>query len=126
MIDWNKIKEKWPKSYNKIIKDLCLTYDDFTNKLYFSTLYELYEYKHWICFCDLVDFFDSWGIIIYITYFNNDTIGNFFCMYDYRICNAETAENYYSSEGIINRNDAKIQAVYKAFEILEKQLEGKR
>lgn len=106
-INWNEIKEKYPKSFYKIVDyhfNIELI-DDLDNSNIFRDF----------CYCDIEEFFDSQNYIIVIDY-NTD---NNFCIdiYQNEYC-------LYSSYKILfeNRIKAKEQAIYKAFEILEESL----
>jgi hypothetical protein len=118
-IDWNLIKRKYPKAYEKFLK---------TDKYNYG--FGFFIPKD-ICFCDIEKFFDSLGIITEIVYCSK-TFQNIYddpCWYYIiqkkdMITNefkgfVEIIEKYY-----FTRQEAKEQAILKAFEILENKLKG--
>lgn len=123
MIDINKIKTECPKAfkvfkeylnnkYNELDKDSIVFIDD-------KGLYTQYDYddpKNYICFCDIVDFFDKQGIIISIYHSIKDN-SLFLYVIDY---NKDNESNGMCS--IKTRPEAQAEATYDAFQILEERL----
>jgi hypothetical protein len=113
-IDWDKIKNECPKAYKLFLK--------YKGLLDINVLLKKRSLKHMTevklincnsCFCDIVDFFDEHDIIIELHY-----LGGWYFWH----CNkAADWKGYYAkSEKGQKRNEARLQAIYKAFEILEK------
>ena len=89
-MNWNLIKEKYPKS--EALIDKCIRTDR-----------------------DLYDFFDEQDIIIEIGYFSE--VGEFsYATYKYALPNGVSLDSGY---GYKTRTEAEEQAFIKAFEILE-------
>lgn len=109
-IDWNKIKKEYPKSYNKFMNDNNLTLYNMGN----NEFYPFGENDEDICYCDLEKFFDDNGIINEINYWHKDC-------YNFTITNYKTNRILYEEQvgKIQSRQEAKLQAIYKAFEIME-------
>jgi hypothetical protein len=101
-IDFDIIKRKCPKSYDKFLTDIA----------------KVYNKKFTFCYCDLERFFDENGIIIeigiiqeYKTFYSD--------LYNHKF------ENIYSGwcdKIWLSRDEAKEQAIYKAFGIMEASL----
>ncbi len=96
-IDWKLIKEKYQKSYKDCIQFAISSDDEF----------------HFNCFCDFEKFFDDNRVFIEIIYkqnYEHDIVD-----WEFAICNNVIICGFKS------RQEAKEQAIYKAFEILEYQ-----
>ena len=114
-IDLKEIKNKYPKGFEKLLfyhfdKDYPDEINQESKKYMIDT----------ICYCDIEKFFDDNGIIISILYRNvisNNIDKWYFKMYD------DYGND--TSEGCKTRSEAKEQAIYKAFKILEERLNGK-
>jgi hypothetical protein len=122
-IDWKEIKEKYSNALEKYCKYFNIYYyEDFD-----TCFYEESEFKHndgsclilpvRKCYCDIEKFFDDNGVIITIdsAYMKQYW---FVIETDQKIYNHEV--DCYSS-----RQEAKEQAIKKAFEILEEQLKAR-
>ena len=113
-INWEEIKERYPNSY-KMLGIWIISY-----KFKSIGWAEPKDYEQ-LCYCDLEKFFDDNGIIIEI-------LANFdymegFNRFSWSITGKNiNRENTYSKIDYETRNEAKEQAIYKAFEILEKRL----
>ena len=114
-IDWNKINTNYENSVKEFLIWLSKKY---SNK--FLLEMNCIPNENTICYCDLEKFFDDNGIIISILYRNvisNNIDKWYFKMYD------DYGND--TSEGCKTRSEAKEQAIYKAFKILEERLNGK-
>jgi hypothetical protein len=105
-INWQEIKEKYPKAINILMEWIHKRNQDYTNKV-------IINFKE-LCYCDLEKFFKD-----------NDIEINIMKLY----IDGEYVINIFTCDGINNdfrkykKDDkAKEQAIYKAFEILEQQL----
>lgn len=138
-INWNEIKEKYPKSYNKAI---------FANASYWETETQKITKQHeqdvidYLCYCSLENFFDKNSIEIFIKklYKTNHKKtwlkeGNYrYWILIHKKINVENithkinikSEIITSQRCYASRNESKEQAILKSFEILEKQLEEKK
>ena len=108
-IDWKKIEKECPKSYEKILVYLNNIPGDYI-----------------ICYCDLEKFFDENGIIIninknYICKPDNVDFEYYKNSWNYNIIIQDKIP-YYQHTILHSRDEAKLEAVYKAFEIMEKLL----
>ena len=115
-IDWNEIKEKYPKAYNKFITENNLVEDITGGKLKLlkdcidvDNGYDISEASS-ICYCDLEKLFDDNGYRIYYTSDNRYDISKY---NEYDIL-----ETIFISE-VIDKLIIKQQAILKTFEILE-------
>jgi hypothetical protein len=125
---WKEIKEKYPKGYMKFYKYRKEFFDnDKTHgnedlgkltKPFFESIINSY------CYCDLETFFDENGIIILIIYCDYDEAKNY-QRFSFDIINKQT-NNLLSDKNIYydTRPEAQLEAVKKAFEILNQQLEN--
>lgn len=112
MIDWNRAEKEYPKSYEKFLDYLRNGW-----RLHYKGLPLL----NYVCFCDFEKFFDDDNDII-IRYKYYERTG----MHSYIIYVKKYAKIIENDECYTNYEYCKTQAIYKAFEILEKQLENKR
>ena len=120
-INWKEIKEKYPKGYEKLVKHLEKFYSDFYGEYRKISIDETlhiesscdHDYRD-ICYCDLEKFFDEHGIIINVFYDNN-------YFEKYIKIDVNNYRKIYRNV-LDNRNEAKLKAVKKAFEILETTL----
>lgn len=112
-IDWNKIKNEYPESYNK--------YKDWIQGgMHYLTEKEITQGT---CYCDLEKFFDDNEIKICITYCEYcHTTTDQLKEWGYKI---HETRSYYYEEIYCTRKEAKEAAIYKAFEIMEDKLNGK-
>lgn len=104
-IDWNSIKEKYPKSIKNLMRWISIKNQD-GNKIIinFSQL----------CYCDIEKFFDEKGIMIIIDL----RLGGWI----YFIATLDDNNNNKNSKyerDLNSRNEAKEKAIYAAFQILE-------
>jgi hypothetical protein len=99
-IDWIRINDNYIRAYEKF-------YNDIIRKGKLGD----------ICYCDLERFFDDNGIIIFINFYYYKNKFKFWIKYNIN-------DMVESSEFDVRLN-AKLEAVKKAFEILEKQLKDK-
>lgn len=110
-INWQEIKEKYLNGY----KQFCMHYYGWDNGTYESCNHLINDYYEFNpCYCDLEKFFDDNGIIINYEKMNDDFEYSWY--YNIRVNNEEFEEE---PEEFENRQKAKQQAIYKAFEILE-------
>jgi len=123
---WQEIKEKYPKGWNLfknfIRMENCLT--KLNNKLKVGVWFnDKYNYRN-ICYCDIEKFFDAQGIIILIIYCDYDEAKNY-QRFSFDIINKQT-NNLLSDKNIYydTHHESKLEAVKKAFEILNNQLEN--
>jgi hypothetical protein len=117
-IDW-KIKEKYPKAYSKFIKDNNYVEVKISTGVEFvAKNYNLdFGYYELLCYCDIEKFFDDNGIKIHIEpfpLFHNDTLYR----YEYEILRRGFT-TITSDLNFNTRQEAQVQAIYKAFEIME-------
>jgi len=103
-IDYKKIKKECPKSFNKFLDDCGCTY------------------PHWmgnLCYCDFEKFFDDNGI--YIKTVPNDYNNKTFAFEIEKHKNEDFGliKLFQSDYIYIFRPEAKKQAIYKAFSIME-------
>ncbi len=106
-IDWNLIKNKYPKAYKKITFNFKLQNKGAKPKFYLENDF---------CYCDLEKFFDDNGIFI--------TIPLYVTKFCYLIF-FKGIKGFQAISGELPRDEAKEQAIYKACEVLEKALEQK-
>lgn len=133
-IDFDLIKQKYPKAFDKFINYL-IEIKNLHGNLYFieNIIYNLLNDKNFICYCDLEKFFDNNNIIIEIcldirVLFSNEKkwfvnfffINKLFQIEIIQLNNSET-DFYFNT-----RDEAKEQSVLKAFEILKEQLNENR
>lgn len=112
-IDWNKIKKECPESYNKYLNFIFnkniikyILNDEDLEK----NIEDLIEES---CYCDLEKFFDDNMVIIVIEFDYNN--------FEYRIDNFNNEPYYKPVNSSKSRQEAKEQAIYKAFEIMEQK-----
>jgi hypothetical protein len=117
---WKEIKEKYPKGYMKIKKHLdpdCIVggYHLLKYNGVFKDGFLEVDY----CYCDIEKFFDEQGIIINYDKCSDDFIEHW--LYTIRM------KNFYDESGydFYSRNEAKLEAIKKAFEISE-EMENKK
>jgi hypothetical protein len=91
-IDFDTIKRKYTKSYDKFIKDIA----------------KVYNKKFTFCYCDIEEFFDENNIHIVSDWTN----GMYFCEIKY------PGTCYYGND-YDTRPESQSEAIYKAFEIME-------
>ena len=118
-IDWNEIKEKYPKIWKIFLKKINVEYFVSPMGYQFLRKYNEYtcQYDIDICYCDIEKFFDDNELLILLDYEYKNMQKDKYWFY--------IVENYDSEENreIYNSRDkAKEQAIYKAFEILEQQI----
>jgi hypothetical protein len=117
-IDWNKIKNESFLALEKFL--FWLQKNDYfqgyrSDSAFAMHLFELLELNP-VCYCDLEKFFDDNNLIITYKY-----LGGWYWIYIEQ--SADWKGYLYSNvSGIKTRDEAKQQAIYKAFEILEKEL----
>ena len=121
-IDFNLIKQKYPKSLKLfiafLIKNKNLKGDNnFIEICVFKMLL-----KNQICYCDLERFFDDNGIIIDIIYDSDEN--NFW--YTIHRNQFNIFDSHHDIHEHYPRKEAKQQSIYKAFEILEKKLSNEK
>jgi hypothetical protein len=118
-IDWNKIKKEYPKSFDKCIEYLNKKYggDNFYQVIFIKEKEIYFQVEGsdpiYLCYCDIEKFFDDIGIIINIAH------NLLYLRYDYIIYSLSSKLDTISGNENF-RQEAKEQAIYKAFEILEK------
>jgi hypothetical protein len=107
---YEEIKEKYPKSFELFCKELDLWFSSY--KFVFRNM----DNDISPCFCDVVDFFDSQGVMIGIWY------SYIFKTYMYSLCSKtdKVYESEYKKKRM--RPKAQTEATYKAFSILEERL----
>jgi hypothetical protein len=108
-IDWEKIENKYLKGFEKLLfyyfdKDYPDEIDQESKKYMIDTIY----------YCDFEKFFEDNGIDLLELYINQKDI----------ITKQHIWENRDIDKNRI-KQEAKEQAIYKAFEILEERLNGK-
>ena len=103
-IDWNKIKEKYPKGYNKFI-NFYKKYFDYKKGDSLNTLWIKNKLNN-ICYCDLEKFFMSCNILLF-----------------WRL--KLVLQDKFQSDIIENYEKYQTKAIYNAFEILEERLNDK-
>jgi hypothetical protein len=116
-IDWNKIKKEYPKGYDLFLKS-GIAIENCDNELQ-KAEYNKFGHIEELCYCDIEKFFDDNGVIIII----NKLVGwNKGWSYNVRMINKSNfhLKTYAKCNYIKTRDEAKEQAIYKAFEILEK------
>jgi hypothetical protein len=111
---WEEIKTKYPKAYEHFIND---------NNIFNQTLEEFdgnnckFNFND-ICYCDLEKFFDANEIII-------ETMNICSEKWEWDISNYDRwlaqSKNHFKT-----RDEAKLEAVKKAFEIMENRLKEKK
>lgn len=106
MVNWQEIKEEYPNGCEKL-------------NIWLSSNFRGYAVKY-TCYCDLEKFFDDNGIIINYGKGNNNF--KFSWWYNIRVNNQEL--EHIETDEYNSRQEAKQQAIYKAFEILEEKLNG--
>ena len=107
-MDWKKIKEKYPKAFNKL-------------KMW-SQVPKSYPLPDLICDRNLYDFFDDNDIIINVSHNTFQAMfSNLYPVFNYYIIG--TFRNMFP-EKFINRRLAEKAAFEKAFEILNNKLNG--
>ena len=126
-INWEEIKEKYPKSFKMFCKN-CIDinvpdiYVKFSNK---AKDYINYANEQ-ICYCDLEKFFDDNGIIICVGYLRSNKLNKDVWHYQISYKSRNKIKTYYVNNDTrikyTNKDEAKQQAILKAFEILEEQL----
>jgi hypothetical protein len=113
-IDWNKIKQKYPKSYFKF-----LNYGDGKIEEFEIHNNSFSKYGLPLCYCDLEKFFDDNGIKIFILPYFASISNEELQRYQILIIDKKYARNF---DCYNLRIEAKAPAIYKAFEILEATL----
>ncbi|RPJ58240.1 MAG: hypothetical protein EHM12_08125 [Dehalococcoidia bacterium] len=118
---WTEIKEKNPLAFEEFLGKNNFLYIE---KMEFG-LAKKSEFEHKdgtilvlpekVCFCELVYYFDSLGIII-VTDYQTDAVG--LIHYCFKI------NDVYYLQSILDRQLAELEAVKRAFDIREKQLKG--
>ena len=110
---WQEIETNYPTAYKEF---------DYTEAIFDNHIIIISrdDYNN-ICYCDLEKFFDDNGIIIEITYWVEE---NDFTWSIYR--NQFMIEDNIDLNHNKTRDEAKLQAVKKAFEIKENQLKEKK
>jgi hypothetical protein len=129
-INWNEIKEKYPKGYEKFkyscyptdLKDseFWIDNDRDDNPIIYYDGKEERSYIQlplYLYYGLLEKFFDDNGIIIDIYY-----KFNFHFSYTIYYKNSMVFKSYFEDKTTYKRNEAKPAAIFKAFEILEKEL----
>lgn len=111
-IDWQKIEEKYPMSYHKFIKQYDEIYDNGLLKVV-KTINAEENINDDVCFCDFEKFFDENGIIIEIINWKYKKEYMFYINFP---------DGSFESGKYNSRQETKIEAVYKAFEIMEGQI----
>lgn len=101
-MNWEEIKEKYPRSYNLIYQQAR----EYANVLYESPIRWLY------------DFFDTQGIYIGVEVWHTKLHKHFSCV----ITDKFSSHPIYSQTDIVSRTEAEEQAFITAFEILESKL----
>ena len=102
------IKEKYPKAYKKTLDDLWL--DDIDS-------FGRHNIKN-ICFCGLVNFFDSVGVEIFIYPYGS---GNYVYVINSNNRNSRI-NSAHNMEYFKTRHEAQEASILKAFSILEERL----
>lgn len=116
-----EIKEKYPKAFSVFFKIFNGSFiEEYNDKEYLDMVLINIDYD--LCYCDFEKFFDDNEIRIDIIF---NQFNNFVVTISYYT--KQIAEYVYVGfpPGCKNRQEAKEQAVYKAFEILENQLNDK-
>jgi len=119
-INWKDIKEKYINSYILFLKHrvwFIEWHNDFTGKLELHKIINFSTREHIrVCYCDLEKFFRNNMIIITYHYSIN---GNGFKCFIY---NRQNNYEFYSTNIYIDKEDSENEAILKAFEIKEEEL----
>ena len=114
-LNWSLIKEKYPKAINRLMGYIHNRNQDYKNKVIMSFIE--------LCYCDLEKFFDNNNIEIFIKkLYKTNHKKTWLKEGNYRYWILIKSEIITSQACYASRNESKEQSVYKAFEILEKEL----
>lgn len=109
-LDWNKIKEKYPKVYLAFQK---YRYGTLKHIVYNIPKKQYIKFETECCYCDIEKFFQENNIIITINYHDYDK--NFYYIIYFKTSSFQAGHD-------IDINKVKEEAIYKAFKFLEVKL----
>jgi hypothetical protein len=121
-IDYDKIKKECPKAFDLFLKNnLEIRFED-------NAFWDYHNNIIILCYCDLETFFDEQGILILYELYDEFSDKIFPVFYKITFIDKKTLEYLTNSirTKTYNIKEAKEQAIYKAFEILEKLSEAKK
>lgn len=125
-INWQEIKDKYLKAFEKFIKSLKMfVYEEHNKVVDIQKIIGRNFYEN-LCFCDILRFFDGYGIIIELRkisgiwygFLENENIQNHISKID-----NITTNQHDTTKGMSSREEAQDASTIKAFEILNDMIE---